>query len=1154
MFKQLTDKLKKGTESKYYVAVVPVNPLGEVLVGERREDGIWTTPCGGAEGGEDPVEVAIRECWEEAGLKIDRSRLEFLRVKMAPNGRAVYCFLYRSPMEGSVTTKLDPDKEIKMWNWVLPESEMFPKEFQRKSNLNRLETINEAMLKFHGLTKSEKNMSDEKKDLEKGGPGSGQKGHTTAPVLEHTMTSVHPKGTAGYEKDHKEFHGFHQEKSYDSDVRARNATSEKEKAEHRETGGKHWKQSQHHLDEVLSSREMREGSGRSSVAETLARQESGKKEKAPEGMGDSKVGKILSRQFKKAALAEKLSKGGEGSGKKGHKTYDRFNWKTKGNYRGKEYVTGSHPDTGKPAVGVWSREKDDYVLHHDVESHPEMKEHVAKIDRNREEAQKKAKSDKMGPDTRTHDQKMTDTRRGGPNHRSDWKKSEAQEALTEKLQKGGAGSGLRGHVTVQAKDYHWGTMRTIKPSERGSGTVPVHPEHWDEMKAVHEGKKEKSSFKDETGKTWNVEKHPEGGVNLKHHSIHGKFEHHVDHEKMQLLGSGKVEKGGEGSGKVGHTTARQALSPAEKLKVGLKNLQPKIKNKLQTHLESLKNGAVLPDVATASGKPIVNDMNAARAHKYTLQDHLDAVDVHHKHAKRIGDVAEKLKTAGRAVPKEAQDMVRHHVKQMKAHMREHDSVEMKHNQMQMDKEKKNPGIKKSGSASDAEDLSKGAWKEVMRQGIKYYASGPHSGKVVGSIRGNKAKAAEGTPAPAKKAPPKEEKKEQKKNAGPVLALASQVDEICKKDHDSRHRSIKSFFSTQFGVSAPTSSSSWNQDRGTDSSYADVSEYNGVKHYTIELGLDRYRRHDHGGGENGDGWLDSSEIESDQREGAETYGKLKQRVEASLKEKGIDADVNFNLGEKGHFSLAVSFSTPRDSNHWISKLQNIKDPVGTKVKAESGTIWTVTERDEKGNYKVSNDKGEVARLAPEKQYEIVKKAQTQMGGSIGDPDVDTGSFAQAQSNGDQEFIQRLYREMNGFVYGQDPVQLQLDKGILHLSKVDDGMYSGYFTNKDQDGLLDNARVRIDKINIPDLAGLCAAKEWNSQLKESMTQLQPPQAVNDIYSDAGDFAPMNPPQAIQTIQKDADVMPAPPQEPPMAPNESQADKTIRILSLLSKLTGN
>lgn len=129
-----------------------------------------------------------------------------------------------------------------------------------------------------------------------------------------------------------------------------------------------------------------------------------------------------------------------------------------------------------------------------------------------------------------------------PNH----SRSDIWEAVKDRLDskydinKGGEGSGKRGHVTVRQKDYHWGTMRHVETDHQ---TIPVHPEHWEKMKNVHEGHKEKDSFKDETGKEWKVSKHPEGGVHLQHDSVAGKFSHHVGKEHMKELESKKDAAG-----------------------------------------------------------------------------------------------------------------------------------------------------------------------------------------------------------------------------------------------------------------------------------------------------------------------------------------------------------------------------------------------------------------------------------------------------------------------------------------------------------------------------------------------------------------------------------------------------------------------------------
>lgn len=99
------------------------------------------------------------------------------------------------------------------------------------------------------------------------------------------------------------------------------------------------------------------------------------------------------------------------------------------------------------------------------------------------------------------------------------------------LEKGGPGSGIKGHTTVRSKKYSWGSMRHLVNRHKGHEN-PVHPQHWKEMQDVHSGKKESSSYKDETGKNWSVKRHPEGGVQVSHSSIAGKFEHHVKKEDL----------------------------------------------------------------------------------------------------------------------------------------------------------------------------------------------------------------------------------------------------------------------------------------------------------------------------------------------------------------------------------------------------------------------------------------------------------------------------------------------------------------------------------------------------------------------------------------------------------------------------------------------
>lgn len=66
--------------------------------------------------------------------------------------------------------------------------------------------------------------------------------------------------------------------------------------------------------------------------------------------------------------AEGLEKGGMGSGRK-----KEFKWSATGWHEGHQYAVGPHPETGKTTFGIWNKEKDDYVYHHDLDQHPEIK-------------------------------------------------------------------------------------------------------------------------------------------------------------------------------------------------------------------------------------------------------------------------------------------------------------------------------------------------------------------------------------------------------------------------------------------------------------------------------------------------------------------------------------------------------------------------------------------------------------------------------------------------------------------------------------------------------------------------------------------------------------------------------------------------------------
>jgi 8-oxo-dGTP pyrophosphatase MutT (NUDIX family) len=178
-YETLNDKLLKGKDDKFFVSIVPVSIEGAVLMGRRTEDGIWTTPGGGAESHESPEQAAKRELFEEAGL-VAGGELELVSVGETPRGYRIFSFLWRMPRGAHemATARLDPDKEVKTWKMFRPHE--FPAAVQSEENASRLKTIREALMKFHKVSKADIDVLLLTDKLSKGGPGSGIQGHVTA--------------------------------------------------------------------------------------------------------------------------------------------------------------------------------------------------------------------------------------------------------------------------------------------------------------------------------------------------------------------------------------------------------------------------------------------------------------------------------------------------------------------------------------------------------------------------------------------------------------------------------------------------------------------------------------------------------------------------------------------------------------------------------------------------------------------------------------------------------------------------------------------------------------------------------------------------------------------------------------------------------------
>lgn len=144
--------------------------------------------------------------------------------------------------------------------------------------------------------------------------------------------------------------------------------------------------------------------------------------------------------------------------------------------------------------------------------------------------------------------------------------------------------------------------------------------------------------------------------------------------------------------------------------------------------------------------------------------------------------------------------------------------------------------------------------------------------------------------------------------------------------------------------------------------------------SISIEIDRFRRHDHGGGRDGDDWLDGEEINKDFELGAKKHkGKLDQ-VKAKLKEMKVDGKVEFNLGEKGHFSIDVDINT---GNHWTDKVKSLSDEERSHVHVvhpESGKRYTDIQPKTNGwgGYSVKGEDGKQYNMDSSSDYHLVHK--------------------------------------------------------------------------------------------------------------------------------------------------------------------------------------
>lgn len=168
---------------------------------------------------------------------------------------------------------------------------------------------------------------------------------------------------------------------------------------------------------------------------------------------------------------------------------------------------------------------------------------------------------------------------------------------------------------------------------------------------------------------------------------------------------------------------------------------------------------------------------------------------------------------------------------------------------------------------------------------------------------------------------------------------------------------------------------------------------------------------------------------------------------------------------------------------------------------------------------------------QKRKETEKKvAKSLVGmGYIDAPEVDTSKFATEQKLSlEHELHHRIQSTMEGYSFGDEPRSIGLDKGMLHLTKVDDGLYSGYVTLSQQlnnpdanrmETMEDNAKVRLERMTIPTLVNFLLAKEY--VMPEPLVQpevMMDPEKLQELNAIMADQAPMIEAPIVNTALQD------------------------------------
>lgn len=131
------------------VSTIEVLADGKILMGKRRDNGKWTMPGGGLEGGETPIEAAFRELKEETGMEPGPHSMQHMssRIVKGSKGEDVHVHHFRVNLSGLGMTADgldDPDEEVENWKF-------FPIKSIPEAVLKNLHSKNNVILQHHGI-------------------------------------------------------------------------------------------------------------------------------------------------------------------------------------------------------------------------------------------------------------------------------------------------------------------------------------------------------------------------------------------------------------------------------------------------------------------------------------------------------------------------------------------------------------------------------------------------------------------------------------------------------------------------------------------------------------------------------------------------------------------------------------------------------------------------------------------------------------------------------------------------------------------------------------------------------------------------------------------------------------------------------------------